>query len=134
MNKLTRAPKLAVWQIPAEQSQALAKLGVVPQNIPAGDIYSSLERGTMAVIRMPEALQLKDAKGNVTETTCAAITVGPKAQLASPDAKVFVLGLDHLRDGLAHHHVTRRESVGIDLAVLHHVPIVRIEREPDRAR
>ena len=32
----------------------------------------------------------KDAKGNVTETTCAAITVGPNAQLASPDAKVFV--------------------------------------------
>lgn len=28
-------------------SQALAKLGVVPQNIPAGDIYSSLERGTI---------------------------------------------------------------------------------------
>lgn len=28
-------------------SNALAKLGVVPQNIPAGDIYSSLERGTI---------------------------------------------------------------------------------------
>lgn len=28
-------------------SAALAKLGVVPQNIPAGDIYSSLERGTI---------------------------------------------------------------------------------------
>jgi TRAP-type mannitol/chloroaromatic compound transport system substrate-binding protein len=28
-------------------SNALAKLGVVPQNIPGGDIYSSLERGTI---------------------------------------------------------------------------------------
>lgn len=52
-NKLTRAPKLAVWQIPAEQSQALAALaerGMQWQvSVQDGTAYVSTEKGSVEI-------------------------------------------------------------------------------------
>jgi len=42
--------------------------------------------------------------------------------------------LDDLRHRLAHHHIAWIQPIGIDLAVLHDVAIVGIEREVDRPR
>lgn len=62
-NKLTRLPKLAVWQISAEQSQALAALaerGMQLQiSIQDGAVYVSTEKGSVEIspvcLRQPGA-------------------------------------------------------------------------------
>lgn len=59
-NKLQRAPKLAVWQIPAEQSQALAALaerGMQWQvSIQDGTAYVSTDKGSVEItpVRLKE--------------------------------------------------------------------------------
>ncbi len=52
-NKLTRAPKLAVWQIPAEQSQALARLAErsmqLQISIQDGSVYVSTTAASVEI-------------------------------------------------------------------------------------
>ncbi len=60
--KLTRAPKLAVWQIPAEQSQALAKLAArsmqLQISIQDGSVYVSTSDAAVEI--HPIALKRAD--------------------------------------------------------------------------
>ena len=59
-NKLTRAPRLAVWQIEAEQSQALAALAErsmqLQVSVQDGTVYLSTEKGSVEIT--PKALKL----------------------------------------------------------------------------
>lgn len=59
-NKLTRAPRLAVWQIPAEQSQALAALAErsmqLQISIQDGTVYISTADASVEI--SPQALKL----------------------------------------------------------------------------
>ncbi|MET0517918.1 MAG: YaeQ family protein [Burkholderiaceae bacterium] len=58
-NKLTRAPRLAVWQIPAEQSQALAQLAErsmqLQISIQDGSVYISTAQASVEIT--PQALK-----------------------------------------------------------------------------
>ena len=62
-NKLQRTPKLAVWQIPAEQAQALAALaerGMQWQvSIQDGTAYVSTEKGAVEIT--PQLLKEREA-------------------------------------------------------------------------
>lgn len=61
-NKLTRSPKLAVWQIPADQSQALAQLAERSMqwqvSIQDGTAYVTTDKGAVEVT--PQLLKGRD--------------------------------------------------------------------------